>query len=195
MVPILVLTVYLILFVFVFRPGAQIVEQFRRNCVQQMTTWLPLMSFWWLSLFVSDYFVRGWNELLNVYGSNKRFVMQKILCMMVYLLYVFLMFEILNSGIGVEQWVLALLLCETLAMGSLFILISYGLKNTGATILCLVAYSVHLNFFDSFGYFDILSIYPVDSMTDHEIKKKILLCFGMMIVSTPFWGMRLKKRS
>ncbi|MBO5489745.1 MAG: hypothetical protein J5972_07575 [Eubacterium sp.] len=192
--PIIIMTAYLLLFVYFFTPNPGQEEQFRKNCLVQLHAWLPLMSFWWLSIFLNNYCIRGFNELLMIYSTNKRFVFQKIVSIFTYEIYVLFIFLVVNQRLNFGMLTLLQLMLETLTIGAIFNIIFFIIRNVSAATLFVIVYSIFLNFFDTFKYLDFLSIYPaIDSDMENSMGK-IYMCGMIILVSIPFWILPIKTK-
>lgn len=193
-VPIIVLTIYLFSFVFIFQPDIAQVEVFRKNCFIQLHAWLPIMSIWWIAMFMNNYCIEGLKELLKIYSSNRIFFAQKISCVFVYVLYIIVVFVIVNQKLDFGMMTLLQIILETIAIDGIFLIVFFMTKNIGAAMLVVVVYSVYLNFFDIYRYLDVISIFPTWEEEVYAVTKKIYRCMGVFAVSIPFWIIPVKSK-
>ena len=193
-IPIVVLSIYLFSYVYIFRQDLDQQEVLRQSCYVQLHAWLPLLSTWWLAIFINNYCVDGLKELLKIYSTNRTFLIQKICCVIAYDLYTVAFFGIIDHKLGFGMTTLLQILLEIAAVDGIFLVSFFLSKNVGAAMLVVVVYSIFLNFFDIYHYIDVISIFPTWDEASCDVVKKMYKCIGIFVGSIPFWLIPVKTK-
>ena len=143
-------------------------EEALRIFTRQMHVWIPIFSIWWGLLLFHDFFMAGGNELLYLYHKSSYFIKIQSVAMLLYSFCIAASFFICRQFMPLEYFLLIQLIAEAFFAVALAYFLFFAFLNTGVGLLTVAAYCIYINFFDTLGLLDFMSVFPNDSFVTSE---------------------------